>query len=644
MNPLLWAPSPTRVESTHLYKFQKSIAEKYAKKFSDYQAFHQWTVEHKENFWNEVIEFFGMCYSGSRVPALVEDHFRTYSWYPNIQLNFAENLLKHRAKQTTGLNFVHESGFSLQYSHKDLYHMAASLHKVLKLYINEGDVLAAYMPNIPQTVIAMLATTAMGGVFTSTSCDFGVQGVVDRFGQCRPKVLIAAVGYTYNGKYFDQREKIKKIHSALPSVEKIILVDFLNRGEDGISFPEALIWEDIVEFNHVDEMPFKRVAFKAPLYIMYSSGTTGKPKCIVHSVGGTYLQHIKELALQTDHQEHKNIFYFTTCGWMMWNWLVSSLAIGGCTVLYEGSPGYPDLLTFFKMIEREKIHIFGTSPKFLKALQDAGWDQHSPLASLETILSTGSPLLPEQFDFVYEKIKKDVALSSICGGTDIIGCFMGGNPLLPVKRGEIQSLSLGMAVNCYDESGQALLDGEGELVCEKTFPSRPLGFLNDPQDEKFKAAYFNKYPGVWHHGDFIRITESAGVQVYGRSDATLNPGGVRIGTAEIYRLIENMPYIQEALCVGKNQAGDVQVLLFVKMQEGEALTPERIVEMQTAIKKGTTARHVPQSIIAVSGIPTTRSGKKMELAVTRLINGKPLANREAVANPECLAQYSSFSV
>jgi len=506
--------------------------------------------------------------------------------------------------------------------------------------LKKGDVLAAYMPNIPETTMAMLATSALGGTFTSTSCDFGIEGVLDRFSQSKPKVLVAAVGYEYNGKYFDLTERLKEIESRLPGLEKIILVDFLGKGIQLDGFKKAVSWTEAV--SKKAELKFERLAFSHPLYIMYSSGTTGKPKCIVHSQGGTLLCHIKELGLHTDLTEEKKMFFFTTCGWMMWNWLVSSLFFGCEVILYEGSPAYPSPEHYFKMIDRVGISIFGTSPKFLKALEDTNANLNSDFPSLEVILSTGSPLLPEQYDFVYNKIKKDLQLSSISGGTDIVGCFMLGNPVLPVYRGEIQCLGLGLDVAAINEKGEPLIEQEGELVCRQTFPNRPVSFLDDPKNEKINAAYFEQNPGVWTHGDFVKVTSHGGVIVYGRSDATLNPGGVRIGTAEIYRQTETLPFILDSLCVGKNTNGDVDVLLFVKLKEGEELTNERKKQIKEQIKKNTTPRHVPREIHVVRDIPYTRSGKKVELAVSKIIHGKPVTNVEALANPESLQEYERF--
>jgi acetoacetyl-CoA synthetase len=638
MNDVLWSPTTDLIEQSEMSKFQKHIEDKYSLKFNNYKELHKWSNTNSSEFWTEIIQHFNIVHEGNLEPACTGHSFNEYGWFPNVKLNFCENLLNNSNSSKIAINFQHESGNNHKLSYQELTDQTSKLQHYLKSILSKGDILACYMPNIPETVVSMLATTSFGGVFTSTSCDFGIEGIVDRFGQARPKVLVAACGYEYNGKYFDLTDKIKEISERLTFIEKIILVDFLNKKPDIKNLEKGILWSDIMDSDS-QEIIYERVSFADPLYIMYSSGTTGKPKCMVHSVGGTLLQHVKELALHTNHTASKKIFYFTTCGWMMWNWLVSSLYMGGETILFEGSPGYPTLNDFFNIIKREEINIFGTSPKFLKALEDTNSDEIFDFPSLETLLSTGAPLLPEQFDFIYSKIKKDIQVASICGGTDIIGCFMLGNPNAEVRRGEIQCLALGMDVDCVDNNGESVRGGEGELVCRSSFPSRPIKFLNDPNNEKMKNSYFNKFENIWHHGDFITITEDETVIVFGRSDATLNPGGVRIGTSEIYRQTESLAYLVDSICVGKQVDGDVEVLLFVKMIEGQSLSVDQINEMKKLIRKGTTPRHVPKQIYQVSDIPYTRSGKKMELAITRLVNNKELTNIEAVSNPECLEQY-----
>ena len=640
----MWEPSQKRVEASQMFAFQSYVEKSFDKKFSNYSQFHQWSVEHSEEFWTTLIDYYGMIYEGELIPACSDHSFNSYGWYPNVKLNFAENLLLKGKDNRVALNFLHESGLKKELSYKELRSSVSKLQQALAQDIGKGDVLACYMPNISETVISMLAVSSLGGIFTSTSADFGIEGVVDRFGQSGPKVLVTVAGYEYSGKYFDMCDKLVEIIKKVPSIEKVIVVDFLGKKPDIEKIPNSILWDDLLSSLKAKEIEFKKVPFHSPIYIMYSSGTTGKPKCIVHSAGGTLLQHVKELGPHSNFDETKNILYFTTCGWMMWNWLVSALYFGGTVSLYEGSPGYPSLKSFMELVDREAVNLFGTSPKFLKALEDSlGEGESLPsFDSMELLLSTGAPLLPEQFDFIYNKIKSDLQVASICGGTDIIGCFMLGNPMAPVKRGEIQSLGLGMDVACFNESGRAVINREGELVCRRSFPSRPIYFLNDEGNRKINSAYFEKYPSVWHHGDFISITDDRSVKVFGRSDATLNPGGVRIGTAEIYRQTEMLNYIEDSLCVGKQNDGDVDVVLFVMMKEGEKLTDDRIMEIKSKIKKNTTPRHVPREIYQIQDIPYTRSGKKMELAITRVINNRPLTNIEAVKNPECLKEYEQF--
>lgn len=640
----LYEPNDVRVLKSEMYAFKKHVESMLPKPFDSYADFHQFSVEHKEHFWREILEYFSVQYSGRTTPVLKENNFDGYTWFPEVKMSFAKNLLERGKNHDVAIVSVLENGSRKELRYGELKSQVGFLSNYLKQYLAAGDVVGAYMPNVPETIVTMLAANTMGATFTSTSSDFGVEGVVDRFSESKPKIVIAAIGYEYGGKYFDLTERIIELEKRLTGTECFLLVDVYQKGIDLSRFTKAKKFSDIFSDASLSGvLKYEEFPFSHPLYIMYSSGTTGKPKCIVHSQGGTLLQHIKELGLHSDLKREKTIMFFTTCGWMMWNWFVSSLYFGSKIILYEGSPAFPSPKEYFEIINREEINIFGTSPKFLKALEDVGTvfpENHFP--TLETILSTGSPLLPEQYDFVYQKVKAEVLLASISGGTDILGCFMLGNPMLPVYRGEIQCLGLGMDVKAFSDDGKELTNSEGELVCVSTFPSRPLYFLNDLDQNKIKDAYFNKFTNVWYHGDYIKITDHGSVVVFGRSDATLNPGGVRIGTAEIYRQTESLSFIQDSICVGKNTNGDVDVILFVKLKTNEVLTPERIKEIKQLIKNNTTPRHVPREIHAVSDIPYTRSGKKVELAVNKIINGKEINNLEAIANAECLEEFKKF--
>lgn len=631
----IWTPSIERKTKSALHQFAQIY---YAE--SDYNELHKKSIDDPLLFWKNVIHFFQLKVEGEQDFSYHRD-FKNYHWFPELKLNFAENLLKKGEGHDLAFTFVHESGLSRQMNYAELNNEVSILAAFLSDYIQEKDVVAAYMPNLIETPIAMLAAAALGAIFTSTSIDFGVSGVVDRFFQSSPSILVTAIGYEYNGKYFDQTEKIKELKSKLPSLKKILVVDFLNKTKQSDLFldPDILSFDQIMKDYHFKNRPltFIKRPFSHPLYIMYSSGTTGVPKCIVHTQGGVLLTHVKELGLHCDLNKSKKISFFTTCGWMMWNWLISSLSFGAHVVLYEGSPAAPSPKAFFNLIHEEKINIFGTSPKFLKVLQDTGTTFGHGFPSLETLLSTGSPLLDEQYDYVYEHLKKDLLLGSISGGTDIVGCFMLCNPLLAVYRGEIQAKALGMDVQAFNDDGCAVVEEVGELVCTASFPSRPLEFLNDPSGEKMAEAYFQKFPGVWAHGDFVKVTSRGGVIVYGRSDATLNPGGVRIGTAEIYRQTEKLSFIEDSLCIGVAKNGDVDIILFVKLKT--ELTSAMAKEIRQVIRTHTTPRHVPKEIIQVKDIPYTRSGKKVELAVHKIFLNKAIQNTEALANPESLDEY-----
>lgn len=581
--------------------------------FDSYAELHHWSISKPEAFWSSLLDFFEVRYDGSPEPVLNNRKFLDYGWFPNLRLNYAEHLLA-KSDHHEAICFQHESGLHYSLSWKELRDDVGRLQRFLEPLIQPGDVVAAFTPNLPETLIAMLATSALGGIFTSTSADFGTEAVLDRFGQTRPKVLLAATSYSYKGKHFDLCPKIRELQEQLPSLKATILIDFLDDGTR--SWPGTTPWAEI-QSTSAATPSFRRLPFAHPLYIMYSSGTTGKPKCIVHSAGGVLLQHLKELALHSNISEDKTVHFFSTCAWMMWNWVSSSLALGARLAIYEGAPSFEPYLCFLK---NEEVSVWGTSPKYLRSLEQSN-TVIPPLPALETILSTGAPLLPEQYDYVYDSIKSDVQLSSISGGTDILGCFALGNPLLPVRRGELQCIGLGMDVIACDAHGQPVVGETGELLCRQVFPSMPVAFWDDPDQSKYRAAYFAESSDSWQHGDFIRISPEGTVRILGRSDATLNPGGVRIGTAEIYRQVERLPYVKDSIAVGKRRGGDVDIILFLQMQDDEELTDERTAAIKAQIRDGCTPRHQPQQLIQVPEIPYTPNGKKLELLVSRLVNG-----------------------
>ncbi|MCK5309356.1 MAG: acetoacetate--CoA ligase, partial [Thermoplasmata archaeon] len=550
---------------------------------------------------------------------------------------YAENLLKYRDDRPA-IIFKGEEKVKQTITYAELYDQVARLAKALRdAGIKTGDRVAGFMPNMPEAIIAMLATTSIGAIWSSCSPDFGIKGVLDRFGQIEPKILFTADGYFYKDRSFNSLEKISSIIDKLPSVEKIIVVPFTDANPDISQLPNSSLFEDFLSNEKELKITFEQLPFDHPLYIMYSSGTTGVPKCIVHGAGGTLIQHLKELMLHTDLKRDDNIFYFTTCGWMMWNWLVSSLAVGATLLLFDGNPFYPDAYTLFNFAKEEGMTVFGTSAKYIASLEDAGVKLGpDDIPTVRAMLSTGSPLSEENFQYVYKDIKSDLVLSSISGGTDIISCFALGNPIGPVISGELQCRGLGMQVEAFDDSGNSVVDQQGELVCTSAFPSMPIYFWNDPDTVKYKAAYFNKFPDIWHHGDYILITKEGGIIIYGRSDATLNPGGVRIGTAEIYNVVENMAEVEDSIVVGQDWENDVRVLLFIKMKDGMELTEELVKNIRTLIRSNTTPRHVPAKVIAVADIPYTINGKKVELAVRKTIHGQEVKNKDALGNPESL--------
>lgn len=639
MSQPLWSPTESRVKSSNMTRYLEFLKRENGLSFKNYEELHQWSVSSIPDFWESIWKFFTVKSSVpySRVSGKLE--MPGTKWFEGARLNFAENLLKFRDDREAIVSCGEDRPVR-RVSYRELYHQVVRAAAGLKgLGVQRGDRVAGYMPNIVEAVVAMLATASLGAIWSSCSPDFGLQGVLDRFGQIEPKILFTVDGYSYNGKRHALAPRLEEILKKLPSLKKVVVVSYL---DDSPRVP-WLAWEDLLK-NNANEIAFEQLPFDHPLYIMYSSGTTGVPKCIVHGTGGTLLQHLKELSLHSDLKKEDRIFYFTTCGWMMWNWLVSSLSVGSTIVLYEGSPSYPDLTSLWKMAEQEKISIFGTSPKFLASCEkgEVKPGNHFDLSHLKAVLSTGSPLSIENFEWVYQNIKSDLHLASISGGTDIIGCFMLGNPNLPVYAGEIQCRGLGMKVECWDESGKPRVDRKGELVCTAPFPSMPVSFWNDPDGTKYHAAYFDYFPNVWRHGDFIEITPRGGVIVYGRSDATLNPGGVRIGTSEIYRQVESISEIKDSLVIAQKWENDVRIVLFVVLKEGVGLDDPLQAKIRETIRRGTTPRHVPSKIIPIREIPYTVSGKKVELAVTRLIHGEPVQNREALVNPQALDQFQNL--
>uniref|UniRef100_A0A7V2ZJS3 Acetoacetate--CoA ligase n=1 Tax=Ignavibacterium album TaxID=591197 RepID=A0A7V2ZJS3_9BACT len=646
MSELLWKPSKERISNSNISKFISFITEKEKINISDYHQLYDWSVSNIENFWKYIWDFAQIKHSKSFENILVDNGIKDSKWFTGAKLNFAENLLRFDDDRIALISY-RENYPSVILTYSELNSSVRKVANAIKrLGVKKGDRVAGYVANTPESVIAMLATTSLGAIWSSTSPDFGIEGVVDRFGQIEPKILFATKSYFYGGKHIDNFDKILEVKKRIPSIDKIILIDEYFDFKLSKNFFETD--KSIIPFSgllDIDERDFEFVQsdFDHPVYIMYSSGTTGKPKCIVHGAGGTLLQHFKELALHTDLKREDVITYFTTCGWMMWNWLVSSLQIGATVVLIDGNPAHP-IGRLWEIIEQEKITVFGTSPKYLTLIEKSGLipKEKFNLNSLKTILSTGSPLTDANFHWVYKNVKDDVLLSSISGGTDIISCFMLGCPIVPVYSGEIQCRGLGMKVEAWDENGISILDQKGELVCTAPFPSRPIYFWNDEDGSKYMNAYFNYFPGVWRHGDYIRITKEGGVIVYGRSDSTLNPGGVRIGTAEIYKVVEAMEEVSDSLVVGKNINGDVELILFVVLKEGKILDEELINKIKSNIRKSTTPRHVPSKIFQINEVPYTISGKKVEIAVTRILNKQKIDNKDALANPISLEQFYAY--
>ncbi len=639
MSSLLWSPDSLRMQESAMAAFMQYVQDKQGEELPDYDALYQWSIDKRPDFWQAITDFFNIRFYNQPAAILGNDSMPGAQWFPGATLNYAEHLLQRRDDHTA-IIFRGENGIRSVLTFKQLSErVAAAQAGLIKQGVGKGDRVAGILPNCPEAIIMMLATTALGAIWSSCSPDFGVQGIIDRFGQIEPEVLVAVDGYFYNGKAIDCTHKVADIQSQISSIKQTVLVPFTKEAIE-YSGENILSYGDFLD-NSQQSVHFEPVSFDHPLFIMYSSGTTGVPKCIVHGHGGTLLQHLKELALHTDVKVNDRIFYFTTCGWMMWNWLVSSLALGATVVLYDGSPFYPGPKALMDLAEQEQINVFGASAKYISALEKAGLKpaQSHNLPYLRTLLSTGSPLAHESFDYVYRDIKKDICLSSISGGTDIISCFVLGCPVLPVKQGEIQCRGLGMDVQFVNEAGQAVTGEKGELTCQSSFPSMPVGFWNDPDGEKYRKAYFNHIPDVWAHGDYGELTAQGGIVIYGRSDAVLNPGGVRIGTAEIYRQVEKIDEVLESIAIGQEWRGDIRVVLFVKLREGLKLNNSITDNIKTTIRTHASPRHVPARIIQVDDIPRTISGKIVELAVREVIHGRPVVNKEALANPEALVHF-----
>ena len=634
-NPIIWKPSDERVRSTAMHRFMQATGH------ADYELLYGWSVAEPPAFWEAICGFCDVHFDKAADTTLARpDDIRNAGWFAGSQLNYAAHLLR-RTGDEPALIFAGENGGRRELSCDDLRDQVAAIVAGLRAAgVESGDRVGGFLPNCPEAIVAMLASASVGAIWSSCSPDFGINGVVDRFGQIKPKVLFAVNGYYYNGKACDTRPTVEGVVNAVDSIKQTVIIPFAGELSAETTLGNAIAWAD---FAHDDQpLSFTPVDFNHPLYIMYSSGTTGVPKCIVHGHGGTLLQHLKEHVLHTDIGAGDRLFYFTTCGWMMWNWLVSGLAAGATLVLFDGSPFFNDGRILWQIAEDEKISVFGTSAKYISALEKAGvrpCDEFL-LPKLRAVLSTGSPLAPESFDYVYDAIGDDLQLASISGGTDILSCFALGNPVLPVRRGELQCRGLGMAVEIWDDDGQPVVEEHGELVCTMPFPSAPVGFWNDADGARYKAAYFERFEGIWAHGDFAELTSSGGIVIHGRSDAVLNPGGVRIGTAEIYRQVEKLDEVVESIAIGQNWKDDVRVVLFVILREGIALDEDLERRIRTVIRKNTTPRHVPAKIVAVPEIPRTKSGKIVELAVRSVVHGEAVKNTEALANPESLAHFA----
>ncbi|MGL5743075.1 MAG: acetoacetate--CoA ligase [Legionella sp.] len=640
MSEIVWKPKNPK--ETRMWQFMEFAAQKHCQVFESYQDMHTWSIKHPDSFWPTLCDFFHLKFD--KPPHQILNYYNKMMearWFTGAQFNFAEKLLS-RKDNHPALISINEEDNKQVISYEQLHSLVAQCAAGLKAAgVTVGDRVAALMPNTAHTIIAMLATTSLGAIWSSCSPDFGAQAALDRLGQIEPKVLFICDGHQYQGKKHPGAEKVTKLNDAISSLVQIVICPNINELVDISTLPKAQYWNDFLRpANHCD---FVSLPFEHPVYIMFSSGTTGKPKCIINGAGGTLLQHLKELGLHTDLHAKDNLCFYTTCGWMMWNWTVSALALGVTLTLYEGSPTYPENNRLFKLIAEEQVSVFGTSAKFISSLEKAGVNpkEEFNLTHLRCILSTGSPLLPKNYEYVYEQINKEVQLCSISGGTDIISCFALGNPILPVYKGELQCLGLGMAVEVFDEDGSSVREERGELVCTSAFPCMPVGFWNDPYRAAYQRAYFERFPGIWAHGDFAEITAHNGLIIYGRSDAVLNPGGVRIGTAEIYRQVEKIDEVIDSIVIGQDWQDDVRIILFVKLRENMKLSEELINKIRLTIRQNASPRHVPAKILQVADIPRTISGKIVEVAVRQVVHGQPISNLQSLANPQALEHFKN---
>ncbi|WP_119392157.1 acetoacetate--CoA ligase [Taklimakanibacter lacteus] len=644
----LWTPSAERKAGANLAAFSAHLVKAgHSGPLGTYQELHRFSTEQVENFWGALWDFAQVKASRRGSVVLADgDKMPGARFFPEARLNYAENLLR-KSDDTPALIFRGEDKVRKSMSWRELNHAVARLHHAFaKAGLKPGDRVAAIVPNMPETIVAFLAVTSLGGIWSSCSPDFGERGILDRFGQIKPRFLVACDGYYYNGKTIPIANKVAAVLKELPSVEETIIIDYIGQATDiSRTFPRAVAYEDYISRKELEPIKFAQLPFDHPLYILYSSGTTGIPKCIVHGAGNALLKHLCELILNSDVKADDRLFYFTTCGWMMWNWLVSGLATGATLLLYDGSPFAPSERVLFDYADEEGMTLFGTSAKYIDAVKKSGLKPREThrLSSVRTMFSTGSPLAAESFDFVYQDVKRDLHLASISGGTDICGCFVGGNAWSPVWRGEIQGPMLGMAVDVYDDDARPVRQEKGELVCTRPFPSMPVRFWNDEGGEKYHNAYFARFPGIWCHGDFAEWTAHGGIIIHGRSDATLNPGGVRIGTAEIYAQVERIPEVIEALAIGQDWDNDVRIVLFVRLREGAVLDEGLVNAIKLQVRQGASPRHVPARIVAVKDIPRTKSGKITELAVRDVVHGRVVKNKEALANPEALELYKDLA-